>query len=478
MKLKTNCYMLLCGLMFTCLPGMAQNQEQAKKLFNKGEYAKAKPMFEKLLKKNPRNGSLNYWYGVCCYETGEADKCLSYLEYAAERKVREAHRYLALYYSDSYHFSQAEDSWEEYFELMEKAKKSTEKYQLAYDRASLGKQMMRSVQEVTFIDSFVVDKADFLKTYRLSPESGTLTDYNTFFNEQAQPDGVVYQTEMENKIYYSARNNNGQMRLYASDLIGDRWGTSEPLDGIPTGGDTNYPYMLSDGATFYYASTGENSLGGYDIFVTRYDSEEGRFLVPENIGMPFNSPANDYMLAIDEFSNLGWFATDRHQPEGKVCLYVFLPNEGNRTLNEEKMVPEALRSRARLTSIKETWLDENALRKGKQRLAACIYSRPKTDARKQDFSFIIDDFTTYYTQVDFRSAKARELFVRWQQESKDLATLNDKLEKKRQEYARSNAQQRTRMTTELLDLEQRVETLADELEQLVIDIRNTEIESK
>ena len=81
---------------------------------------------------------------------------------------------------------------------------------------------------------------------------------------------------------------------------------------------------MSDGITLYYASDGEGSLGGYDIFVTRYDSENGNYLRPDNIGMPFNSPANDYMYAIDEFNNIGWFASDRYQLITKsvsMCLY-------------------------------------------------------------------------------------------------------------------------------------------------------------
>lgn len=477
MKLKYHCRLLFCILMLLPSAGMAQSQEQAKKLFNEGQYAEAKPMFEKLLKKNPRNGNLNYWYGACCYETGETDKCLPHLKVAAERKVREAHRYLAMCHADSYRYAEAEESWENYIALMERAKKPTDEYLPAYDLASLGRQMMRSVQDICFIDSFVVDKAGFLTTYRLSPEAGSLTAYNAFFNEQAQPDGVVYQTEMKNKLYYSARSNDGQMHLYASDLIGDRWGNGTPLNGLPDKEDTNYPYMLSDGTTFYYAAKGEGSLGGYDIYVTRYDSEEDRFLVPENIGMPFNSPANDYMFVIDEFNGLGWFATDRHQPEDKVCIYVFLHNEGNSMLNEEKMLPEVLQSRARLASIKDTWTDENAVRKGKQQLASCIYSQPEA-GKRHDFTFIIDDLTVYHTLNDFRSPKARELFTHRQQELKKLDSLSRKLEEKRTEYARSNEQQRLRLTTPILELEQQVETLETSIDRMDTDIRNAEIGTK
>lgn len=46
--------------------------------------------------------------------------------------------------------------------------------------------------------------------------------------------------------------------------------------------------------------------------------------------MPFNSPANDYMYAIDEFNNIGWFASDRYQPDNKVCIYVFVPNSSKK----------------------------------------------------------------------------------------------------------------------------------------------------
>lgn len=41
--------------------------------------------------------------------------------------------------------------------------------------------MLKGVEEVCFIDSFVVDKKDFLKAYKISPESGKLFMYDTYF---------------------------------------------------------------------------------------------------------------------------------------------------------------------------------------------------------------------------------------------------------------------------------------------------------
>ena len=54
----------------------AQTLEQARTLFTKGDYEKAKPVFKKYAKSQPSNGNYNYWYGVCCLKTGEAEEAV------------------------------------------------------------------------------------------------------------------------------------------------------------------------------------------------------------------------------------------------------------------------------------------------------------------------------------------------------------------------------------------------------------------
>lgn len=454
----------------------AQSQEKAKQLFNEGKFEEAKTSFENLLKKNPKNGNLNYWYGVCLYETGETKACISHLEFAAERRVREAYRYLAMSYAQDYRFLESKESWETYFELMQKAKKQTDEFQTEYELATLGRQMIRNVQDVTIIDSFVVNQESFLDAYHLSRESGSLIPYNRFFKVEGEsnPESMVYQTEMKNKIYYSTLSPDSIIQLHTSNLLGDEWEKGTLLPGIPSDCPTNYPYMLSDGATFYYASKGNGTLGGYDIFVTRYDAENNRFLRAENIGMPFNSPANDYMYAIDEYNNLGWFATDRFQPQGKVCVYVFIPNEDNIMLNENAIGSDSLRNRAKMASIKDTWSNENIVRRAKQVLATIVYTQPMKEQRRE-FELIIDDLTTYYTFEDFKSRDARQLAVTWQQGNKDLLLLNEQLEKQRDTYARANKNQRQHIAPSLLDLERRVEAMELQIIRQEKEIRNAEI---
>ena len=104
-----------------------------------------------------------------------------------------------------------------------------------------------------------------------------------------------------------------------------KWTAPHKLDELDGDDAQNYPFMLSDGITLYYAAQGEESIGGYDIFVTRYDMDEKKFLYPENLGMPFNSPANDYMLAIDEFNQL--MVRVRPEPTGEQGVYLHLHPE-------------------------------------------------------------------------------------------------------------------------------------------------------
>ena len=232
--------------------------------------------------------------------------------------------------------------------------------------------------------------------------------------------------------------------------------------------------MLSDGVTLYFASDGEGSIGGYDIFVTRRDTENGRYLRPDNLGMPFNSTANDYMLAINEVANLGWFATDRNQPEGFVCVYLFIPNNG-KVKYDETLGFETLYSRARITSIADTQDDDELLRKATQQYAMLLYTSSQ-DGNKADFFFIMDDSRDYTRLSDFVSESARELFVEWRMRTVAQENNLALLERKRDEYASASVVEKAAMHDAILDLEAEVEEEQAELAAMERDIRRLEQE--
>lgn len=319
----------------------------------------------------------------------------------------------------------------------------------------------------------VVEKNHFLSAIRLHPESGRLSSFNDFFRVQGTPDGYVYLNEMGNKCYFSDVSDDGGLRLFTSDKLGSEWSSPTPLKGISEGiSEANYPFMMADGTTFYFAAKGEESIGGYDIFMTRYDTDDGRFLKPENIGMPFNSEANDYMYAIDETNNIGYFVTDRRQPEDKVCVYMFIPPTTRRNYNVESLSDEQLRGYADISRIADTWGN------GKERKLALerLNSLQETgrEENKPEMTFVINDQTTYTSVSQFRHPDSKGLYAELQEAKRQLEDTQVLLEKSRNYFAKASADDKQTLRPEILDAEKKLERLIADTKSLEKRIRNAE----
>lgn len=63
--------------------------------------------------------------------------------------------------------------------------------------------MLKGVEDVCVIDSFVIDKVNFFKVYKISEEFGKFFIYNDYFKMKGYYLGIVYEIEIGNCIYYS-----------------------------------------------------------------------------------------------------------------------------------------------------------------------------------------------------------------------------------------------------------------------------------
>ena len=328
--------------------------------------------------------------------------------------------------------------------------------------------MREMTQQIIIVDSIVVNKDQFLASIRLSSECGQLMNTGAFFRNQLQ--GTLYLNEMGNKVYFSQPDGH-QQQLYTADKLGNEWSKPQPLQGLSEGIDeASYPFMLTDGLTFYFAGKGEESIGGYDIFMTRYDSRSGSFLKPENIGMPFNSEANDYMYAIDEANRIGYFVSDRRQPEGKVCIYIFIPSDTRKTYDNSKYTEEQIRNFADIASIADTWGN------GTERKAAL--DRIKSKYATHDIPGQLVSTGDAASAVEFHSKEANSLYQKLLKEQNALDIVNSSLDMLRQKYHKANASERNRMKSEILKLEEQALQLNASVKQLTKATRNAEINSK
>ena len=466
-------YLLSILLTLCTLTLHAQTQAQAKALYDEGKYEEAKPALEKLVKQSPSNGNYSLWYGVSCLNTGDIQTGVKYLEQAVKRRVPSGQLYLGQAYNEAFRFEEAINTLEAYRSDLVKRKRDTNEADKLLERSRNGLRQMRGVERVIVIDSMVVDKPAFLHYYKLSPESGTLSTDNPFSPKASLEGGTVYYNELGNIAYYTDKKDS-LLNIYRAVQLLDGSNEHTALsEEINKGQNANYPYVMPDGSTIYYAADGPESMGGYDIFVTRYNSYNGSYLQPENVGMPFNSPYNDYMFVIDEFSNLGWFASDRYQPEGKVCIYVFIPNETKQVYNYESTDLEELIALSQLRSIQDTWSNEDAVNAAKHRLEL-VNEEVAQRNMKRDFEFVIDDAHTYYVANDFKSETAKSAFAQYQQLTQSLAELEGRLEQLREEYANASSGQKQSLAPGILDLEQRVLQLVQEVRSAANWVRREE----
>lgn len=467
----------LAAMIALCILGKAQTLQQGRNLFTQGNYEKAKPIMLKYLKQQPDNASRNYWYGVCCMETGELDKAIPYLEKAASKKIFKANRILGEYYMECENYPLAYTNFEQFVSGIATDKELhdpylEERYSTMADSLRLLFRMIRNTNQVCFIDSFRVSKDELLNSYITGESTGSLFRSSEFFEEPGE--GEVFLPEMAQNVLYSRMTESGAFRLFSKYKSFDRWTDETMLIGLETDGDLRYPFLLNDGITIYYAATGSESMGGLDIFVSRYNTSAGKYLKPENVGMPFNSEANDYLYVVDEANNLGWFATDRRQPEDTVCIYVFIPDDNYSKYNYEGGDTLAIHRAARLTSITESQTDLQEVRSARQRLTLLRYELAEK-SQEQSFTYVIDDLTTYHELSDFKSIQAAELYNQWTEFRQQYEANASKLSKLREEYHQASRQEREGMRSQLLELEESVLLQERECVKMENVIRTTEV---
>lgn len=331
-------------------------------------------------------------------------------------------------------------------------------------------------QKVMFIDSVVVSKSKLLSSLNIPDEAGSIQAYNKFFNTTDQPNSIVYLNQLKNKCVFS-KFADGGWDLYSQEMIGEKWSNAVPLKGLDILGDDvdiNWPFLLSDGTTLYFAAKGVESIGGFDIFMTRYDETTQSYLKPENIGMPFNSINNDYFFIVDEYDGIGWFATDRNQPEGKVCIYSFIYNDVRENYVVDEYTPEQLRQLSEIHSISQTWTSNQARLSALEQLTA-VYKRKFTQKKKNDFEFVINDELTYTTLTDFRSSEAAEMYVDLNELLRKKSKLDSSIERARIAYPTARQAQREQYKQQLLAAEKQSEKYETDIKNLSKKIRRIEL---
>ncbi len=274
-----------------------------------------------------------------------------------------------------------------------------------------GENFLGRVEKLVILDSISVPKDDFFKAYKLPFSAGTLStaDQIPFRDEDTGEFNYVFTNEGDDFKMWAALDSAGNYTIRESIRLTDgKWQTPTATpDILNNGGDAVYPCMVSDGVNLYYASDNEDSLGGYDIFVVTRDAADGEYLQPQNIGMPYNSPYDDYMLAIDELNGVGWWATDRNCLDDDLTIYLFKVNDLRANYDPDET--EDLSSKAFLSDWKTTWGEEDYSPLVKEVMAIV----PGPARKKGDFIFPMPGGEIYTVMEDFKTSSGKTMMKKY-----------------------------------------------------------------
>lgn len=305
--------------------------------------------------------------------------------------------------------------------------------------------MLSRVEKIAVIDTLDVDRNAFFRHYRLFPSAGTILtgeEVRDLVSKTGMPeefDGtpqIGFTNEFEDYLVWSQPDTAGILRLAESvRLIDGTWSTPRlspmtlnlgreaadiqemPEDAV----DASFPFMADDGQTLYFAADNDMSLGGYDIFMATKDPSDGTFLIPRNMGMPFNSEYDDYMLVLDRQSGVGWWASDRNRLEDKITIYLYIIDEDPEYVDPSDPELEAYATLSGWMELSDPDRLEE-IERFKKELASIKQQRNLT---APDFNLPMPGGSSYHYFSDFRNTRSVTLMKRY---LGDRKAFEDKLE--------------------------------------------------
>ena len=337
---------------------------------------------------------------------------------------------------------------------------------------NLADQALESVAEIEVIDSVTVPTASFLNAFRLPASAGLLAEADEVpVDGRSEVASSVFFNERGDFAMWAEPDTTGVYRIAESTRLTDgSWSEPRLADEILNGGgDADYPFMCADGTTLYFASDGEDSMGGFDIFMATRDASDGEYLKPRNIGMPFNSPYDDFMMVVDEENGVGWWATDRNRLGDRLTIYIYKLTDSRTNIDPDD---GDLLDLARLSDISMTQDPETDYAPLRRSLMNVSQGRPR---KPVDFHFYMPGRGMLTSFGDLRSAEGRRLMKEYMAAEKELSENSAELRDLRRRYREAvGAGGRQALSSDI----RRLENSRTELRNAVKSLRNRVIEAE
>jgi hypothetical protein len=331
---------MLALAMLSVFPAKAQDsfgsekelRNKASKYFKNDDFASCLPLYSQLLSLYPKESEYNYRYGVCLLMAGkEKEKSIAYLTSASKSvdAEMEVFFYLGKACHLNYRFDEAIQHYNTY------RSKASDKKTLKYDvdrqieMCKNGKSLLQTITDLTVVQKNQFPSAEYFRAYDLGTAGIKIIakpdDLRSPIDKKKNESGIIVINSNHPYIYFSSYGevDKGEKDLYRI-LKTDNftWSRAKPLSNvINTPYDEDYPFVTSDGKSLFFSSKGHNSMGGYDVFRSVFDSLSGAFQIPINVDFAINTPDDDMLYISDSQMDFAYFSSRRSTDAGNITVF-------------------------------------------------------------------------------------------------------------------------------------------------------------
>lgn len=399
--------------------------------------------------------------------------CLSGFSIAKADLLREGHDAFM-----NYDFDLATEKYEKYAKTLKKTpNEDGEKLLERYLRQlEIAENSLDNVQKIEIIDRIDVPMSDYINYIKLPASGGNLLNPDvSILRKRHNESDFAFSTEAGDLMLWSENDeDHKEVIMQSEQLMDGSWESPVNVGAILNdGGNARNPFLLTDGLTIYFSGDGEGSMGGYDLFVASKDPVTGEFRQPMGLGYPFNSPYNEYMMAIDEDNGIGWWVTDRNNLDGQVSIYIFKTNEVRKNYvldDEEDIISLARIDDIRVTQNPET--DYTQILKGID-----VRNRQNKANASADFIFHMPGGKVAKRLSDFTSTAAKRSMQQYLQALDEHKNLEQKLTQLRKKYHQTDKKKSsaTALSNQIMDLEKQREWQSERLKKMRNSIITAEL---
>jgi epidermal growth factor receptor substrate 15 len=331
-----NGWLLLFLFIQTARCSFAQETEadlklNADKLFNSEQFVEATPLFSHLIALNPRSTEYNYKYGTCLlFNSLKKQDAFKYLNFSITDPsiAPEAYFYLGKAYHLNFQFNEAIKNYNLYIQKSGGKPNPVFETDHQIEMCQNGKKLLTTISDLVVLEKKEIEYASFFRLYNLSNIGGVIlitAEYQSKIDKKRNHTPLIHFPDKAQTVYYSSYGDSdkGSMDIYCRKRLPDgKWGLPALVPGnVNTKFDEDFPYLSPNGEYLYFCSKGHNSMGGFDVFRSKFDPESNSFGQPENMDFAISSPDNDLFYVVDSLEKNAYFASSRQSENGKIHVY-------------------------------------------------------------------------------------------------------------------------------------------------------------